>query len=237
MQKVIHLALSDFKIIFRDPSLKSFLLLPLLLFAITVYGLPYVAGKYEVVIPYLPIILTVLVIENTQMFCFISSMVLLDEKETEVSKVYAVVPLSITAYLTSRFMIPALFTISANVVLLLVQPFYDLAFIPILLISLLSAVLIPVYVLAMNSFVANRMKGMVYIKAFNIMVLIPFAAFFVPEGYQHLFGMLPTHWLIQATESMLTGHFWWTYLLIGFAYLLLLGWIFTKTFIKSHFNQ
>lgn len=237
MQKILHLAQTDFKIIFRDPSLKSFLVLPLLLFAVVIFGLPYLVDQYEVVTPYLPILLALLVIENTQMFCFISSMVLLDEKETSVAKVYGVVPLSLSTFLLSRFLFPCIFTVLANIILLLIQPFYDLNFLSILLVSIISGMIIPVYVLAINSFVENRMQGMVYIKAFNIMILIPFAAFFVPEGYIHLFGLLPTHWLIQATHSMQTGQLSFLFTLIAFLYFLLLGIVFTQTFVKSHFKD
>ena len=71
MQKLIKLAVTDFKLIFRDPSLKSFLALPLILFAIVIFGLPYAVSELEVMKPYLNLIMVVILVENTQMFCFI----------------------------------------------------------------------------------------------------------------------------------------------------------------------
>ncbi|RPG30247.1 MAG: hypothetical protein CBB72_014160, partial [Muricauda sp. TMED12] len=82
MKRILQLALLDFKIIFRTPLLKSFLLLPLLLFAMVLWFLPSLLDNYPHLKPYLNVFMIVAVVENTQMFSFISSMVLLEEKES-----------------------------------------------------------------------------------------------------------------------------------------------------------
>ncbi|GAA5033255.1 hypothetical protein GCM10011506_25240 [Marivirga lumbricoides] len=236
MQKLLKLALMDFKLIFRDPSLKSFLALPLLLFAIVIFGFPYLVTEFEGVKPYLDVMMVVVLVENTQMFCFINSMVLLDEKETEVSKVYGIVPLSIFEFITSRFLFPYLFTLLLNVAMLEVQTFYEVPLMQNLLLSAIAALIVPVYALGINSFVKNRMQGMVYAKAFNILVLIPFAAFFVPEQFKWAFGLFPTHWLFQGMDQLLAGNSPFLNLGIATAYLLILLIVLSKTFKRSHFS-
>jgi fluoroquinolone transport system permease protein len=79
MKKIIELSLVDFKIIFRDSSLRAFFILPFVLLGLVVYLLPALIEKYNFLVPYLPVFLVVAVIENTQVFSFISSMVLIDE--------------------------------------------------------------------------------------------------------------------------------------------------------------
>lgn len=235
MKKIAKLALTDFKLIFRDPTLRSFLALPVLLFLLVVYLVPYLADTYEALAPYLPLFLIVGAIENTQLFCFISSIVLIDEKESDVAKVYGVVPMSKGQYILSRFMIPYLFTVLLNVILFAVQPLFSIGWGLNLILSLLSALIVPVYALAINSMVENRIKGMVYIKAFNMVVLIPIAAFFVPDSFSHLFGILPTHWIFQSIEQVALGSLPWWMPLIGFAFFAVLTVWVARVFIRRHF--
>ncbi len=235
MKKIFKLALTDFKLIFRDPSLRAFLVLPVVLFALVVWGLPALVGNYDFLVPYIPVFLIVCAIENTQTFSFISSMVLIDEKETEVAKAYGVVPMSKLEYLVSRLLIPYLFTVLLNIILFWVQPFYEIGFGANLALSFLAALVVPVYVLGINSVVENRMQGMVYIKAFNMLVLVPIAAFFLPEKFQHLFGIFPTHWVFQSIEQVVLGLSFGLMAVAGFAFLAVLLFGLSKLFIRKHF--
>lgn len=235
MKKIIKLAIVDFKLIFRDPSLRIFLVLPVILFALIVWAIPALVERYDFLIPYLPLILAVAVIENTQMFSFISTMVLIDEKETEVAKNYAVVPLSKAGYIVSRFLIPYLFTVLLNVVLFVVQPFFDIPLLSNLMLSFVTALVVPAYALGINSIVKNRMQGMVYVKAFNMFVLIPVAAFFIPGKLKHIFGIFPTHWIFQSIENVCNSISSALSLIIGTLFLATLIWILSKSFIRKHF--
>lgn len=236
MKKIIRLALIDFKLIFRDPSLRTFLFFPVILISLIIWALPVLVTKYDFLIPYLPIFLVVAVIENTQMFCFISSMVLIDEKESDVAKVYGVVPFTKWQFIISRFLIPYFFTVLLNFILLNIQPFYKISLGNNLAISVLTALIVPIYVLSINAIVKNRMQGMVYIKAFNMLVLIPIAAFFVPETFKHLFGLFPTHWIFQSIDNVTKGIPITSISIIGFIFLGLLLLFVSKQFIKKHFN-
>lgn len=236
MKKILRLALIDFKLIFRDSSLRTFLFFPLILLGLFVWALPALVMKYDFLTPYLPVFLVIAVVENTQMFCFISSMVLIDEKESDVAKVYGVVPIPKWQFIISRFLIPYFFTTLLNFILLKIQPFYTISFGSNLAISLLTALIVPIYVLSINSIVNNRMQGMVYIKGFNMLVLIPIAAFFVPEKSKHFFGFFPTHWIFQSVENVTKGDSIVTISTIGFLFLgiLLLG--VSIQFVKKHFT-
>lgn len=235
MKKIIKLALIDFKLIFRDPSLRAFLFFPLILISLIIWVLPFLVEKYNFLIPYLPVFMAIAVIENTQMFSFINSMVLIDEKESEVAKVYGIVPFTKFQYIVSRFMIPYFFTVGLNVILFFVQPFYTISLGVNLIISFLTALIVPVYVLGISAIVKNRMQGMVYIKAFNMLVLIPIAAFFVPEKIKHIFGILPTHWVFQSIDNLSKDLPVGIVSTIGFLFLGILLWLVSRLFIKKHF--
>lgn len=235
MKKIIRLSLIDFKLIFRDPSLRAFLFFPLILISLIIWGLPFLIEKYDFLLPYLPIFMIVAIIENTQMFTFISSMVLIDEKETNVAKVYGILPFTKVHYLVSRFLIPYIFTALLNIILLIVQPFYVISIINNLVVSFLTALIVPVYVLAINSIVQNRIQGMVYIKAFNMIVLLPIAAFFVPEKIKHIFGIFPTHWIFQSVDNVANKISIGAVSAIGFFYLSVLLLLVSRQFIRKHF--
>jgi fluoroquinolone transport system permease protein len=236
MKKIIKLALIDFKLIFRDPSLRTFLFFPIILISLIIWALPVLVTNHKFLLPYLPVFLVVAVIENTQMFCFISSMVLIDEKESDVAKVYGIVPFTKWQFVVSRFLIPYFFTVLLNFILFNIQPFYTITLSNNLAVSLLTALIVPIYVLSINSIVKNRMQGMVYIKAFNMLVLIPIAAFFVPEKFKHFFGIFPTHWIFQSVDNVTKGVSITTISIIGFLFLGLLLLFVSKQFIKKHFN-
>ncbi len=235
MKKIIALSISDFRLIFRSPSLRAFLALPLILFGVFIWFIPSMVDKYDFLTPYLSMFLMLGVIENTQLFCFLISMVLIDEKETDVAKVYAVVPLSKVQYILSRLLIPFLITVILNIVLIKIQTFYPVGWGVNFVISILTALVVPVYVLSINVLVKNRMQGMIYIKTFNILVLLPLAAFFLPEGYRHFFGILPTHWIFQTIEYTTQELPIWTVATIGFLYFGVLLVFASKQFIRKHF--
>lgn len=235
MKKILKLAITDFKLIFRDPSLRSFLFFPIILIVLIIWLLPALVQKYDFLIPYLPVFIIIAAIENTQMFSFISSMVLIDEKESDVAKVYAIVPFTKTQYIISRFLIPYSFTVALNIILFSVQPFYTISLANNLVISFLTALIVPLYVLSINAIVKNRMQGMVYIKAFNMIVLIPVIAFFVPENIKHVFGIFPTHWIFQSIDNVTNQLSIIKLSAIGFLFIGILMWIASKQFIQKHF--
>ena len=233
---MLKLAITDFKLIFRNPSLRAFLVFPFILYALVVWFLPGIVEKFDFLLPYLPAFLVIWVIENTQMFSFISSMVLIDEKESDVARVYGVAPLTKVQYLFSRLFLPYVITVLLNVGLLAVQPFYEIGWIANLTISLLTALVVPVYVLGINSLVENRMQGLVYVKAFNMLVLIPIAAFFVPDWAVHLFGIFPTHWIFQSISQGTAGEAFGWYALVGFVFFGVLMYVLARTFLRKHFK-
>lgn len=235
MNKIIKLAIADFKIIFRDPSLKVFLFLPILMFALFIWFLPIMVEKYAFLTPYIPIFIFVGIIENTQTFSFINSMVLLDEKETGVAKTYGVVPLSNFEYLVSRFIFPYIFTFSINTLFLKIQPFIPIEIKTNIIISLLTGLIVPLYVLGINTIATNRMQGLIYVKAFNMLILIPIAAFFIPGQFKHIFAMLPTHWIFQTVENLANSAPVGGVVLIGFVWVCSLTWFVSKLFIRRHF--
>ena len=235
MKQLIKVSIADFKLIFRDPSLRIFLFLPALIFVVVNVLLPYLAGRYEGVSEYVPYVLIVATIENTQMFGFIYSMVLIEEKETEVAKVYGVLPVSKIWFILFRLIIPFLLTVALTWALLISQPFYELPSALCLLFSILSGLIVPLYALGISILSSNKMAGMVWIKIFNIMVVLPVIAFFVPGSFSHLFGIFPTHWAFQGLNNIIEGETMFVNTAVAFIYFVVLMMVTVRKFSKVHF--
>lgn len=200
------IAINDLKLIFRDATLKTFLVLPVLLFVMAIWLVPVLLTKFDYLNDYINLILIVLIIENTQGFCIINSLLFIEEKETNTAKVYGILPISKYSLIFARLFIPYVLTVIFNLVFLIFQNFVHLSMMYNLTISLLAALIVPIYVLLMSSFAKNRLEGMVYIKLFNLLVLLPIAAFFITGSWKHFLGLLPTHWLFQSLDSVLNSY-------------------------------
>lgn len=235
MKQLIILSISDFKLMFRDPSLRIFLFFPILIYLVINHFMPFLISKFEVVKDYVAYVLVVASIENIQMFGFIYSMVLIDEKESEVAKIYGVLPVSKFWFIIFRLMIPMLMTSLLTWFILMLQPFYDLSPFSLFICSILAGFIVPVYVIGITNFSKNRMEGMVWIKVFNVIVILPIAAFFIQGPFQHLFGIFPTYWAFQGLYNIIYDNPFLWQVGIGFLYFGVLLYITAQKFSSKHF--
>lgn len=235
MKQLIILSISDFKIIFRDPSLRVFLFMPILIFLVINYFFPFLIGKFPAFEEYLGYVIIVATIELVQMFGFIYSMVLIDEKETEVAKIYGVLPVSKFWFIIFRLIIPMIITAFLTWLILMVQPFYELFPFSLMFFAALTGFIVPVYVIGIVNMCKNRMEGMVWIKVFNVIALIPIAAFFIPDPLPYLFGVFPTHWAFQSMYSIINAEIYHWHIIVGMIYFMILLYILARKFSLKHF--
>jgi len=236
MNQLLHIAFNDVRLIFRDATLRVFFILPLLLFGLIIGLLPSLVEQYEVLKSYVSLFVILAIFENTQAFSIVMTMVLIEEKETNVAKVYGVLPVPKSSLTLSRFLIPYGFTVILNIVFLFLQPFYTLSFLAILGIAALSALMVPIYALTINAIVKNKIEGLMYLKVLNVLVLVPFAAFFVPAVYLPFFSIFPTHWFFQGLHQLFSGGLYLFSLIISLFFFLLVFSISFRYFLKNHFE-
>ncbi|MEO6590201.1 MAG: hypothetical protein ABIP06_12960 [Pyrinomonadaceae bacterium] len=236
MKKLARVAVNDFRLVFRDNSLKIFIALPLLNLLVIRYGVPYVAGVYEVVRDYIHIILMLATMQGSVAFGFIYSMVLVDEKDTNVAKVYGILPVSKFWFVVFRLIPPFFLATLATFLLLLVEPFYGLPVVSNLVYSALAAMIAPLMILFVATTTKNKIEAMNWQKLFNIPLFLPILAFFVPVSFSLIFAIFPTFWAYQGFNFLIKGGNFWFYTLIGFAHSILLIVLMVKRFTRNHFN-
>lgn len=236
METLIKVAINDFRLVFRDNSLKIFLALPLLTLVIVKYAVPYVVGIYESLQDYIPIILMMATTQGSTAFGFIYSTVLVDEKDTSVAKVYGILPISKVWFVVFRLIPPFVLATLTTFLLLLVEPFYGFPALQSLVYSMLVGLIVPLMIMFVAIPAKNKMEAMTWQKIFNLPIALPIAAFYVPVSFSFLFMIFPTFWAFQGLDSLInTGNFW-LYMLIGFAQSILFIALLIQRFTRVHFK-
>ena len=236
MKKLIEIALNDFRLIFRDNSLKIFIALPLLNLVVIRYGAPYIASVYESLQDYIGVILMLATMQGSIAFGFIYSMVFVDEKDTRVAEVYGIVPVSKFWFIVFRLTPPFLLATLSTFLLLLAEPFYGLPIGANLAFSALAGLVAPMMTLFVATMATNKIEAMTWQKLFNLPLIVPVASLFVPAPFSFLFAILPTYWAYQGFSFLLNGGYFWLYMLVGSVYSLALVVLMIRKFTARHFK-
>ncbi len=236
MKKLFKVAINDFRLVFRDNSLKIFIALPLMNLVVIRYAVPYIAGIYEGLQDYINVILMLATMQGSTAFGFIYSMVLIDEKDTSVAKVYGILPVSKFWFVAFRLIPPFLLATLATFLLLLVEPFYGLSVASNLVFSALAGLIAPLMILFVAATAKNKIEAMTWQKLFNLPLFLPILAFYVPASFSLFFAIFPTFWAYQGFNSLINGGTFGIYLLLGFAHSIFLIVFLIKRFTGSHFK-
>lgn len=236
MQQLLFLSLSDFKLVFRDPSLRTFLFLPVLIFIVILVALPALINSFPVVEDYTLYVLMAAVTQTSQMFGFIYGMVFIEEKETQVAKMYGVVPVERKSFILSRLVLPSIFSIFVCWLLFLLQPFVEISLFAGFVLSVLMGLIGLAYPLAVSMLSSNKMMGMTMIKIMNLVLIIPLVGFFTPKAFAHIaFGIIPSHWLFHGMEAEVIGGNFGLMVLIGFILTFALIVMLIRRFVRTHY--
>jgi len=236
MKKLFKVAINDFRLVFRDNSLKIFIALPLMNLVVIRYAVPYIAGIYEGLQDYINVILMLATMQGSTAFGFIYSMVLIDEKDTSVAKVYGILPVSKFWFVAFRLIPPFLLATLATFLLLLVEPFYGLSVASNLVFSALAGLIAPLMILFVAATAKNKIEAMTWQKLFNLPLFLPILAFYVPASFSLFFAIFPTFWAYQGFNSLINGGTFGIYLFLGFAHSIFLIVFLIKRFTGSHFK-
>lgn len=236
MKTLLKVAINDFKLVFRDASLNFFFIFPIINLFVVRYGLPYVVENVPVLADYVPILIMFLANQASLIFGFIYSMVLIDEKDTNVAKVYGILPVSKFWFAIFRLIPPFLLSTIATFLMIIVQPYFEIPIAVNLFFAVLAGLIAPIMILFIALMAKNKLEGMTWQKLFNIPIMLPVLAFFVPAAFSFLFGFLPTHWSYQGFNNLVNGESYFRHLLAGYILSGLLIVFLARKFSQDHFE-
>jgi len=210
-------------------------LLPFLLALLIRMGLPSLAllleAEFGLQLPaYYPLIMSAFVLIVPATVGLIVGFLILDERDDRSLLTWMVSPAPITSYVLYRLTMPILL---GMVVTTLSYPIAGLvplnmpAFLSIVLLGVLSA---PMMALVLATFAANKVAGFAVAKAMNGVMILPLLAYFIPEPWQYMAGIVPTYWPAKAFWQAAEGEPIALTLAIGFLVSGVILWLLVRRF-------
>jgi len=235
MQKLRGLLAGDLKLVFRDSLLQFLVVYPVLLGLLTRFLVPVVTARvtrvglvqYHVLIGSLVITLQVVMLAGT-----VLGLMVLDEKDNRTLIALQVTSVPLRHYMAYRMGLHMAFSLLAsllNVVLLnsfLPHPDWG----GMIQVAILGFLPLPVYVLFISSLAQNKVQGLALTKALGPFIILPVIAYFVPEPWQWLFGLVPTYWPAKAYWLLMAGDAFGSVLLAGIVCCVLWNWAWLQLF-------
>lgn len=221
------LSVSDFKRVRRDPMLKWMIVIPVLMTLLARWLVPKMVGPLSAWIP-VELVYAVLasyffVFAIPALFGAVIGFVLLDAKDDDTLTALQVTPLPLSTFLLYRVATP---TVLSVVFILVCIPMANVTTVPVLQLvplALLAALEAPIWALYAASFAQNKVQGFALTKIMGVIMVAPLIVIiFIQSNWQLLAGVLPTYWVLKSYWVLSGGGSYWGYLLVGFAFHLVL---------------
>ena len=192
------------KEIFKDAMLAAMTFLPLFLGVLFKFGVPFIesiiasrTGKADFLEPYYILFDLIIIFSTPVMFGYTGLMVILEERDTGITRYLSVTPLGIKGYINSRLVF---LSAIASVYALFVELFLRISAISFvqLLLGCIFSFLTGIWLICMIvSLASNKVEGLAFSKFSGFLILGPFASFFIKDDLKYLAGFLPTFWFTE----------------------------------------
>lgn len=232
MSRLLILSANDFRMVFRDPLLRVFLFLPLLIFAIVKWVLPVVFSLFPIVQSYDYVIMMWACMQSSTMFGFISGFIFLEEKDENVFSALRVTPVTASMLISFRMLLGVTISVLINWLILDFGDIISASEWQKVLIAFQYSLLAPLLSLLLAVFAQNKVEGLAQFKIYNLIVNLPILIYFLDFSGLHALAMIPTYWSFRCIETMEAGSNFIVFFLIGtclyFLYLAILVKIFER---------
>lgn len=188
----------------RDSMLLVVCLSPIIMGIVFKFALPiaeqtlYNNFRYTIIFsPYYMLFDIFLAIVTPYMFCFASAMVILEEKDTNITNHLSVTPVGKTGYLLSRLGFPTIISTVFSVTILF---FFSLTHTSLFIAVVLAALNAPIGViisLLIVSLSSNKVEGMAIAKLGGFILMGVAIPFFITDARQYLGAFLPSFWVTK----------------------------------------
>lgn len=153
--------------------------------------------KTAILSPYYLLFDIFLAIITPYMFCFASAMVILEEKDTNLTNYLSVTPVGKSGYLMSRLGFPAAISAVFSILMLLFFSLTDMDILEKMILSALTApigVIISLFIISISS---NKVEGIAIAKLGGLIILGVAIPFFITDTRQYLGAFLPSFWVAK----------------------------------------
>lgn len=222
----------DSRSVSRDALLRWMVVIPLALALVVRFSIPAITQDLFVrfgfaLSPYYPLVLSFLVLLVPQFLGLVLGFLLLDQRDDRTLAALQVTPLSPQRVLAYRLAAPMAVSVVTTLVVFLLAGTLPFSLPAVIGGALAGALFAPCYALVLASFARNKIEGFAIAKGAGFLTMPPIVAWFVPQPWEFLFGIVPTYWPLKAYWVLQAGHaHGWAHVVISVLYfLLLLAWL------------
>ncbi|HAW70396.1 MAG TPA: hypothetical protein DCX37_04325 [Firmicutes bacterium] len=190
--------------IIRDNMLWAVCFAPLLAALFFRYGIPLIEGllcgyfqQQAILSDYYLLFDLLLSLLTPYLFCYVSAMVMLTERDENMAGYMAVTPVGKSGYVMSRLVFPALIALVASVLLMSFFTLTVWLFWTALAVCLLTCLLSITVALLIFSLSRNRVEGMAMAKMAGLLILGLLVPFFILSNVKYLAAPLPSFWIAE----------------------------------------
>lgn len=237
MKKLAKLIESDLKLIYRDKTLLSFLILPIILIFVFKFLTPLLIEKIPMLEEYRTLIAMFASIQTAIMFGFVTSFLILDEKDENVMQVIRVLPISSSYFILYRLLFATVFSSTAAFFMISFTGIANPGTFSAVLLSILYGLTAPTISLIIATYAKNKVEGMAYFKGVDLLLMLPLASFFVGSSISLVFSILPTYWTFKFYDHSFNGEPSLNYFIIGALFFISLISILIIQFKKRVFGR
>ena len=151
-----------------------------------------------VISPYYKLLDILFAMLPSTMFCFVSAMISLEERDEKTAVYLFITPLTKTGYIFARFCVPSVIAFLATIILLPVFKLTPLSPLTILLLATggtLQGMIVALLVLTISS---NKLEGMAVTKLSTLTIFGAVIPFFITSDIQYVISPLPSFWIGKA---------------------------------------
>lgn len=192
----------DMRRLMRDPILMMFMVVPFIILAVVKLFLmlvePILFQKTGFVLsPYYGYLLAVVLTFSPYILGTVTAFLMIDERDESIYELMSVMPIGYVGYITNRLLIPFTLSIVYTVLSYFVLDIFQLSFMQVFLIALLSGIQSIVVSLFMFSLAGNKVQGLTYSKALNIFVFAAVGDLLGLSWVSNISAFIPFYWTTQ----------------------------------------
>lgn len=226
---------NDLKLIFRDKSLLIMFIIPAAIILLCRFGIPQLTAVVPVLPSYYWLLVAVLTMVTASTPSYLFGFILLDERDENVHTMLRILPVPMNFILKIRIAFTIFIGFIFSLLILLLNGLFQFKPLPLVMASLLFALIPPVLMLAITAFAKNKIEAATLYKGLNIVLFIPVIAFFIRGELRYLFGIIPFFWTFEMIHiNMLNFHFVVSFLVALTTHVFLI-WLLYKIYKRRNF--
>ena len=125
---------------------------------------------------------------------------LLDDRDDQVFVSIQISPVSLKLYIWFKICFVYVLAVIAGFFIIRLVDAFAMTSGEVFLVSVLSAMQVPIVAFLVNAFAKNKVEGFITMKATGFLLMFPIGGFFFLDAKEWLFALAPAHWAAKAVQ-------------------------------------